>query len=93
MNLEETVMGIISWIILGLIAGAIAKWIMPGKDPGGIIVTILIGIVGAVVGGFIGSTLGLGDVTGLNIWSIVLAIAGAIILLIIYRMVTNRKAT
>src|SRR5262245_9441515 len=55
-------MGIFSWIFLGLIAGAIAKFVMPGKDPGGIIVTILIGIAGAIVGGFLGSFVGLGKV-------------------------------
>ena len=55
-------MGILSWIVLGLIAGALAKWIMPGKDPGGIVVTILLGIGGAIIGGFIASLLGLGTV-------------------------------
>jgi uncharacterized membrane protein YeaQ/YmgE (transglycosylase-associated protein family) len=78
-------MGILSWLILGLIVGALAKLIMPGKDPGGIIVTICIGIAGAFVGGFIGSLLGLGTVTGFNIGSFILAIGGAIILLLIYR--------
>jgi len=60
---------------------------MPGKDPGGFIVTILIGIAGAFVGGYIGSFLGLGAVTGLNLGSLLLAIGGAIILLILYRVV------
>lgn len=83
-------MGIISWIILGLIAGALAKWLMPGKDPGGIIVTIIIGIVGAVIGGFIASALGLGAVTGLNLGSIVIAILGAVLLLWGYRQVASR---
>jgi uncharacterized membrane protein YeaQ/YmgE (transglycosylase-associated protein family) len=78
-------MGILSWLILGLIVGALAKLIMPGKDPGGIIVTICIGIAGAFVGGFIGSLLGLGTVTGFNIGSFILAIGGAIILLLLYR--------
>ena len=78
-------MGIISWILLGLIAGALAKWIMPGKDPGGIIVTILIGIAGAVIGGWIGSVVGFGSVTGVNVGSIATAVGGAIILLAIYR--------
>lgn len=78
-------MGIISWILLGLIAGALAKWIMPGKDPGGIIVTILIGIAGAVVGGWIGSVIGFGSVSGLNFGSVATAVGGAIILLAIYR--------
>ena len=83
-------MGILTWIIFGLIVGAIAKFLMPGRDPGGIIITILIGIVGAVIGGFIGSQLGFGDVTGLNFPSMIIAVLGAIILLIIYRMVARR---
>jgi uncharacterized membrane protein YeaQ/YmgE (transglycosylase-associated protein family) len=78
-------MGIISWILLGLIAGALAKWIMPGKDPGGIIVTILIGIAGALVGGWVGSIVGIGSVSGLNFGSIATSVGGAIILLAIYR--------
>ena len=70
---------------MGLIVGLLAKFIMPGKDPGGIIITILIGIAGASVGGFIGSFLGLGTVTGFNVVSILLAIGGAVLLLIGYR--------
>ena len=80
-------MGILSWIVMGLIVGVLAKFIMPGKDPGGFIVTILIGIAGAFVGGYIGSFLGLGAFTGFNIGSLLLAIGGAIILLILYRVV------
>ena len=71
---------------MGLIAGGLAKWIMPGKDPGGIIVTMLIGIAGGLIGGFIGSRLGLGTITGFNIGSFFLAIGGAIILLILFRL-------
>ena len=78
-------MGILSWIVMGLIVGLLAKFIMPGKDPGGIIITILIGIAGASVGGFIGSFLGLGTVTGFNVVSILLAIGGAVLLLMGYR--------
>ena len=80
-------MGILSWIIMGLIVGVLAKWIMPGKDPGGIIVTICIGIAGAFLGGFIGSLLGIGDVSGFNLMSFILAIGGAILLLILYRVI------
>ena len=79
--------GIIGWVVVGLIAGALGKWIMPGDDPGGIIVTILIGIAGGLLGGFLGSQLGLG---GGNIINIVLATVGAIILLWIYRMFRKR---
>lgn len=85
-------MGIIAWIILGLIVGIIAKLIMPGRDPGGIIVTILLGIAGAFVGGFIASLLGVGDFTGFNFWSLVIAVIGAIILLAIYRAFTRGRA-
>ena len=79
-------MGIISWIIMGLIVGALAKWIMPGSDPGGLIVTTLIGIAGAFVGGFLGSLVGLGSVSGFNLISLVLAIGGALLLLFGYRL-------
>jgi len=81
--------GIIGWIVVGLIAGILAKWIMPGKDPGGIIVTILIGIAGGLIGGFLGGQLGIG---GGNFVNILLATAGAILLLFIYRMVSRRAA-
>lgn len=80
-------MGIIAWIIFGLIAGIVAKFLMPGKDPGGFFITIILGIVGALVGGFIASALGLGSVDGFNLGSFVIAVAGAILLLWIYRMV------
>lgn len=78
-------MGILTWILFGLIAGVLAKWIMPGPDPGGVFVTILLGIAGAVVGGLIGTLLGLGSVTGFNFGSFLLAVAGALLLLWIYR--------
>lgn len=78
-------MGILTWILFGLIAGVLAKWIMPGPDPGGIFVTILLGIAGAVVGGLIGTLLGLGNVTGFNIGSFLIAVAGALLLLWVYR--------
>ena len=80
-------MGIFSWIIMGLIVGVLAKFIMPGDDLGGIFVTILIGIAGAFVGGFIGSAIGLGEVTGFNLGSLLLAIGGALLLLFVYRRI------
>jgi uncharacterized membrane protein YeaQ/YmgE (transglycosylase-associated protein family) len=86
-------MGILSWIVLGLIAGALAKLIMPGRDPGGIIITILIGIAGAVIGGFVASALGVGTVTGLNLGSIVIAVIGALILLAIYHFTIRRRSS
>ena len=84
-------MGVISWIILGLVVGIIAKLIMPGKDPGGFIITTVLGIAGAIVGGFIGSAIGLGSVAGFDIRSLLLAIGGAILLLIIYRVVKGSR--
>jgi uncharacterized membrane protein YeaQ/YmgE (transglycosylase-associated protein family) len=79
-------MGILAWIVFGLIAGALAKFILPGDDPGGFIVTTIIGIVGAVIGGFIAVQLGWGDVTGFDVRSFVIAIVGALILLFGYRL-------
>jgi uncharacterized membrane protein YeaQ/YmgE (transglycosylase-associated protein family) len=84
-------MGILSWIILGLIVGIIAKFVMPGKDPGGVFITIILGIAGAFVGGFIGSTLGLGSVTGFDIRSLLIAVGGSILLLIIYRAIKKNR--
>ena len=78
-------MGILSWIVFGLIAGILAKLLMPGKDPGGLIVTGLIGIAGGMVGGFISTSLGYGDVSGFDLRSMGLAIGGAILLLFGYR--------
>jgi uncharacterized membrane protein YeaQ/YmgE (transglycosylase-associated protein family) len=80
-------MNFISWILLGLIAGIFAKWIMPGKDGGGFFVTMLLGVAGAFVGGYLGSFLGLGTVGGLGITSILTATAGALLLLFIYRQI------
>jgi uncharacterized membrane protein YeaQ/YmgE (transglycosylase-associated protein family) len=80
--------GFIGWIVFGLIAGAIAKLLMPGRDPGGIIVTMLLGIVGAVIGGFVGRALGFyGPQEGAGL---LMAILGAIIVLFLYRMMVRR---
>lgn len=84
-------MGIIAWIIFGLIAGAIAKAIMPGEQGGGFIVTTILGIVGAFVGGWIGSLLLNKPITGFNIGSMIIAIIGALIVLAIYGFVTGRR--
>jgi len=81
--------GILGWIVVGLIAGVLAKWIMPGDDPGGIIVTILIGIAGGLLGGFIASSMGIG---GGNFVNILVATAGAILLLLGYRLIRGRRA-
>lgn len=79
-------MGIISWIVFGLIAGILAKFLMPGRDPGGMIITILLGIAGAMVGGFISTFLGFGDVSGFDLRSLGIAIGGAFLLLVGYRI-------
>lgn len=79
-------MGILSWIIFGLIAGVVAKFLMPGRDGGGFIMTILLGVAGAFVGGWIGTQLGFGNVTGFNLNSFFTAIVGALALLFVYRV-------
>jgi uncharacterized membrane protein YeaQ/YmgE (transglycosylase-associated protein family) len=80
-------MGILSWIVLGLIVGILAKVIMPGDDPGGIFITIIIGIAGAFVGGYVSSLLGFGSFTGFNIKGIIIATGGAVLLLGGYRLI------
>ncbi|RUR26041.1 GlsB/YeaQ/YmgE family stress response membrane protein [Vreelandella andesensis] len=82
-------MGFLAWILFGLIAGVIAKVIMPGKDPGGLIITILLGIAGAFVGGWIGSLVGLGTMGDFSFGSFITAIVGALVLLAGYRMIKN----
>jgi uncharacterized membrane protein YeaQ/YmgE (transglycosylase-associated protein family) len=85
-------MGILSWIVLGLVVGLLAKWVMPGDDPGGLIMTIVLGVAGAFVGGWISTQLGLGSVTGFNIGSLVIAVAGAVLLLFLNRKLRGRRA-
>ena len=85
--------GIIAWIVVGSIAGILAKWVMPGPDPGGIITTILIGVVGALVGGFVvNGLLGNSGLSRINLTSILVATLCAIILLAVYRLITRRAA-
>jgi uncharacterized membrane protein YeaQ/YmgE (transglycosylase-associated protein family) len=83
-------MGILIWLLLGLVAGILAKFIMPGRDPGGIIVTIALGVVGAIIGGYLGTRFGIGSVTGINIESILVATGGAVLLLAIFRLIRRR---
>jgi uncharacterized membrane protein YeaQ/YmgE (transglycosylase-associated protein family) len=83
-------MGILSWIVMGLIVGLLAKFIMPGKDPGGIIITILLGIGGGLLGGYLGTVLGLGTVSGFDFRSFLLATGGAILILIVYRAIKKK---
>lgn len=91
---EEEVRGIgavVVWILLGLIAGALAKWVMPGPDPGGIIVTILVGMGGALLGGFVvGWLFGGGGPLELSFGSVIVATLGALALLALYRLITRR---
>ncbi|WP_030378055.1 MULTISPECIES: GlsB/YeaQ/YmgE family stress response membrane protein [unclassified Streptomyces] len=86
-------MGIIAWILIGLIAGAIAKLLLPGKDPGGIIITMLIGIAGGLLGGWLGKVIfGVDSIDGffeLSTW--IAAIVGSLILLVLYRLVTGDR--
>jgi uncharacterized membrane protein YeaQ/YmgE (transglycosylase-associated protein family) len=84
-------MAILYWAVFGLVAGAIAKWLMPGKAPGGILVTILLGIIGAVVGGFIGTLLKWGDVTGFNLNSMLLAVGGGVLVLFLFGLATKGR--
>jgi len=85
-------MGILSWIIFGLVAGVIAKLLMPGRDPGGCIVTMLLGIAGAFVGGFVFEWLaGRPDVIRFDLGSLAVAVVGAIIVLLIYRLIVGRR--
>ncbi|HEX2534057.1 MAG TPA: GlsB/YeaQ/YmgE family stress response membrane protein [Chitinophagaceae bacterium] len=84
-------MGILTWIILGLVAGAIAKALRPGRDPQGCIITMIIGIVGAVVGGFVARFLGWDGVDGFNLYSILIATGGAVIFLAIWAALSGRR--
>ena len=78
-------MNVLSWLVLGLVVGALAKLLMPGKDPGGLLVTIGLGIAGAMVGGFVAGFFGMGEVTGFDLRSLAVATGGALLLLFGYR--------
>jgi uncharacterized membrane protein YeaQ/YmgE (transglycosylase-associated protein family) len=83
-------MAVIGWIVFGLIVGALAKLVMPGRDPGGIIVTMLIGIAGALLGGFVGRAMGF---YGPNqAAGFLMSFLGAVVLLVLYRMIVRRRA-
>ena len=83
-------MGILSWIIFGLIAGILAKWIMPGEDGGGFIMTVILGVVGALVGGYISTFFGMGRVDGFNFGSFVVAVVGSLVVLFVYRKLRSQ---
>ena len=82
--------GLFSWILMGLVAGVLGKFLLPGRDPGGLIVTIIIGILGAMLGGWIGTKADIGTVNDFSLQSVGLATGGSILLLILYRMF-NKK--
>jgi len=82
-------MGILGWIVFGLVVGAIAKLLMPGKDPGGIIVTMVLGVVGALLGGFIGRALGMYNAN--EGAGFIMALVGAVLVLLIYRMTVGGR--
>ena len=84
-------MGILAWIVFGLIAGALAKFLMPGNDPGGCVITTIIGIIGALLGGFLATQLGYGGISGFDLRSFVVAVIGSILLLIIWRLIRGRR--
>ncbi|HEX9449589.1 MAG TPA: GlsB/YeaQ/YmgE family stress response membrane protein [Dongiaceae bacterium] len=83
-------MGFLAWIVFGLVAGIVAKIIMPGKDPGGFILTVIIGIAGAIIGGYLSTLIGFGDVTGFDLRSFVIAVLGSLLLLFVYHKVRGR---
>ncbi len=85
-------MGIISWVAVGLIAGLLARWFLPGTGQGGLIVTVLIGMAGASIGGFLVRLLGGAGATGFNLWSVLVATLGAVILLLIFGLIDRRTA-
>ena len=82
-------MGFLTWVVLGLTVGILAKWIMPGKDGGGFFMTVILGVIGAMVGGYIGTLLGMGTVTGFNLPSILIATVGALIVLFFYNKIRS----
>lgn len=85
-------MGFLSWIVLGLVVGILAKWIMPGPDSSGLVMTIVLGVAGAFVGGWLGTQLGFGSVTGFDLRSLGIAVAGALLLLFANRRLRGRSA-
>lgn len=85
------VMGLISWIVMGALAGLLAKFLIPGKDPKGCVITPLIGIVGAVIGGFVATKLGYGGISGFDLRSFVVATLGAVVFLLALRLLGGGK--
>ncbi|HME81754.1 MAG TPA: GlsB/YeaQ/YmgE family stress response membrane protein [Candidatus Eremiobacteraceae bacterium] len=84
-------MDIIAWIVVGIIAGFLAKAVVPGEGPGGVLGDLVIGVLGAIIGGWLFNTFGHIGATGLNIWSIIVAFVGGVVLLLIIRALTGRR--
>jgi uncharacterized membrane protein YeaQ/YmgE (transglycosylase-associated protein family) len=89
---NRDIVGILSWILVGLIAGFLAKYVVPGEGPGGVLGDIIIGIIGAFIGGWVFNMFGSAGVSGFNIYSILVAFVGAAILLFIMRAFSGRRA-
>ncbi|MGB4441339.1 MAG: GlsB/YeaQ/YmgE family stress response membrane protein [Coriobacteriia bacterium] len=83
-------MGILSWIVVGLIAGALAKWIMPGAQEAGIFITMVLGIVGGLLGGYVMSLIGQTGVTGFNLQTVLVATLGALVVLFVYGLIRKK---
>lgn len=85
------VMGLLSWVVFGLIAGALAKFVLPGDDPGGCVLTTILGVIGALLGGYLATLLGFGGISGFDFRSLLIAILGSIVLLLGYRVIAGKK--
>jgi len=85
-----TGMSILAWIVVGVIAGFLGKAVVPGDGPGGVLGDLVVGVVGALLGGWLFNAFGNPGVTGLNLWSIIVAFVGSVVLLLIFRVITRR---
>ncbi len=88
--MNDQLIAILTWVVLGLIVGLLARFIMPGRQRGGLIITVLLGIGGALLGGYLGSALGIGTVSGFDIRSLLIATGGAILILIVFRLLRRK---
>jgi len=84
------VIGVLAWLLFGLVAGAVAKLLVPGRDPGGVLVTLVLGVSGSLAGGFAAALLGFGSIEGFDLRSFAIAVAGAVFLLVAYRFANRR---